>query len=66
MRWFGFVLTRGKDTEVGRVLTMKVTRRRGRRRPARRWKNVAENHMRVVGLKKGMVSEGRLAEEKIY
>ncbi len=29
LRWFGYVLRRGGDTEVGRVLTMEVAGTRG-------------------------------------
>ncbi len=36
LRWFGHVLRRGEDLEVGKVLTMEVAGAQGRRRPVRR------------------------------
>ncbi len=57
LRWFGHVLWRGEDTEVGRVSIMEVAGMRRRDRPARRCKDVVENDTRVMGSEKGLMMD---------
>ncbi len=66
MRWFGYLLRRAEDTEVCRELTMEVTGRRGKERPARQWKDVIENIKRARGLEKGMVSDVETWRRQIH
>ncbi len=66
LRWFGIVLRRGEDTEVGIVLTMEVVGVQGRGRPARRWKDVVEYDMRVMMLEKGMAMDRETWRRRFY
>ncbi len=54
------MLRRGEEAELGGTLTMVVAGTRRKGNSVRRWKDVAENDMRVIGLEKEMRAIERL------
>ena len=63
---WAFVLKRGEDTVVGRILTMEVTGTRGRGRLARRWKDVVDYYMRVIGFEKVVAMDREAGSTPCY
>jgi hypothetical protein len=50
LRWFGRVMRRVETKTVRMVIKINFKGKRGRGRPKRRWLNMIENVMRVVGV----------------
>ncbi len=66
LRWYGHVLRKGDHTAVGRMLTMEVAGSRGRGRPMRRWIDVVERDMRVMGLEREMAGDREIWRRGIH